>query len=82
MSRDINAAAVLPPNAMQLCWAVHKAFVGGVSGAHRRIIMSLRDGSLSLSSMPEEGMIIIKRQDNDIGLVIDSNMDRGSRSPY
>ena len=36
----------------------------------RRSVMSLRDGGLLLSSMHKEGQLVIKRQDNDTGLVI------------
>ena len=36
----------------------------------RRLVTSLRDGGLSLSSMHEEGQLVIKRRQNDIGPVI------------
>ena len=43
--------------------AVHQA-------RFRRLVTSLRDGGLSLSSMHEEGPLVIERRDYDIGLVI------------
>ena len=70
MNRHINAAAVLPRITEQLRWAVHKALQAVYQARVRRRVMSLRDGGLSLSSMHEEGSLVIERRDNDIGLVI------------
>ena len=42
MSRHINAAAVLPRNAEQLCWAVHKALQAVYQARVRRLVTSLR----------------------------------------
>ena len=70
MSRHINATAVLPLNAEQLRRAVHKALQAGYQARVRRLVTSLCDGALSLSSMHEEGPLVIERRANDIGLVI------------
>ena len=70
MSRHINAAAVLPRNAEQLRWAVHKALQAVYQARVRRLVTSLGDGGLSLSLMHEEGPLVNARRDNDIGLVI------------
>ena len=71
--------AVLPRDAKQHRWAVQKALQAVYQARVRRLVTSLCDGSLTLSSVHEEGPLLLKNKITiSVSHFIDSNKDRGS----
>ena len=69
MSRQINAVVILPRNADYLRQAVYNTKHLVCQARVRHIMVSVWL-LIALSSMHEEGPLVIARRNNDIGLVI------------